>query len=709
MTELGPTNTTKGGIDTALANVRKLIDKVPRKVKRVLVIGFFTLNAACAGGRVSASPTPGPTLPHTADVTPMSTPEIAGTPGTPDKGGTHNIIVTPIPNAPSGTRVQDFLNTEGGQIGSDLLTDLKGKQSLISGWLDNANKIFSATGITPNMDINYLRNKDGSIQWAAGFFIQPDLTKPQQTAFIVDAEGHVWQTPPGSYKTIFKQGADGNITGISALIDDSGKVIGVIDGTTKSLQMLKTGLQLTDQFLITDAQIQSEGGITSSQKLIDVTFASTPVEQLPATQIAMDHIISAFSQVNITITPDQPLLQRKISGKDGKTYTIAYVHIDPDPKKNGEPLEGDCPVMINTGEGWREPALNEFAQLFFPTNPISIGVGISAADNNKDLPSYSQTVKTQFGFVHVSDETMQRWWVGNKFDRMVSYGVQKGLGVKISKIFFNGDTYQKDQNVDDYMQARFRQILPSIQKNKGKVPFVIVLGDEPFFTYQGKVMWQGENPDPSNPNPTDALVAKYGRDWIIHAYKAMFDTAKEFGLEPGVDFNVIGITLPGAELPGTLNTYLNNEVVREKKAIAAALGISWETVPFDIGESFQLGENDPSKQRLFSIPSNRADLQTIIQTLQATAKVTNSPIHMEDMDIWGSDTTALAQEISIVVEAAVRSGVVPDITLFNGVRFGTAKDAWPTDPIFLPPTHDKSVFYYAILTGLLRASSSPAQ
>lgn len=107
----------------------------------------------------------------------------------------------------------------------------------------------------------------------------------------------------------------------------------------------------------------------------------------------------------------------------------------------------------------------------------------------------------------------------------------------------------------------------------------------------------------------------------------------------------------------------------------------------------------PSKLRFYAIPPSALDESVVQKTLEDAAAETGSRIHIEDMDLLGDDP-ALAAEVRKVFSAAGKSGVVSDIVLFNGLRFGSIEDVWPTKPVFLPPDHQKSRYFYAMLGGL---------
>ena len=108
----------------------------------------------------------------------------------------------------------------------------------------------------------------------------------------------------------------------------------------------------------------------STFTLVPPTPTSTPtppIETLPVTQKSVSQFVSSMQTAGINITAEQ-ILQQKLEiqtliGADGKQYEIATAHLDPDPSKQGEILEGDYPLLIKTEKGWNEATLQNIAKI----------------------------------------------------------------------------------------------------------------------------------------------------------------------------------------------------------------------------------------------------------------------------------------------------------------------------------------------------------
>ncbi len=84
----------------------------------------------------------------------------------------------------------------------------------------------------------------------------------------------------------------------------------------------------------------------------------SPIESFPVTQESVSRFTNAMQKAGINITEESVLKQgfqiQTIIGADNKTYEIAFTHLDPDPSKQGEILEGDYPLMIKINNRWKE-------------------------------------------------------------------------------------------------------------------------------------------------------------------------------------------------------------------------------------------------------------------------------------------------------------------------------------------------------------------
>jgi GH35 family endo-1,4-beta-xylanase len=74
---------------------------------------------------------------------------------------------------------------------------------------------------------------------------------------------------------------------------------------------------------------------------------------------------SAMQAAGIKITAEQLLQQgleiQAITDTDGKEYEIATAYLDPEPSQQGEPLEGNYPLLIKQGNEWEKATLANLA------------------------------------------------------------------------------------------------------------------------------------------------------------------------------------------------------------------------------------------------------------------------------------------------------------------------------------------------------------
>ena len=90
----------------------------------------------------------------------------------------------------------------------------------------------------------------------------------------------------------------------------------------------------------------STATITLTPVLSTPTITPIPaIESLPETQESVNLFVNALQNAGISTTMEQILQQgltvSSISGKDGETYEVATVHIDPNPNVQGEAFEGN--------------------------------------------------------------------------------------------------------------------------------------------------------------------------------------------------------------------------------------------------------------------------------------------------------------------------------------------------------------------------------
>jgi len=124
--------------------------------------------------------------------------------------------------------------------------------------------------------------------------------------------------------------------------------------------------------------------------------------------------INALNNAGMKLTLGEFLtngLQYKtITGVDGKNYEIAYYHLDPDPKKKGEALEGDIPMMIKTENGWEEISISNSCKIMGLTCGTVSGIGIT-----RDwIPDHEEVKKIMIDGNALKIDYDLMWWLPEK-------------------------------------------------------------------------------------------------------------------------------------------------------------------------------------------------------------------------------------------------------------------------------------------------------
>lgn len=143
---------------------------------------------------------------------------------------------------------------------------------------------------------------------------------------------------------------------------------------------------------------------------IPPTPTITPIpalELLPETQNSVGLFVNAMQNAGVSITTEQILQQglkvTSISGKDGKTYEVAIVHIDPNPNEQGEVLEGNYPLMIKMENSWEKVTLKNIGNL------IGFEFGAQGiARRIKQVQGYADVLGENYNLVMTEDEINQK-------------------------------------------------------------------------------------------------------------------------------------------------------------------------------------------------------------------------------------------------------------------------------------------------------------
>jgi len=179
---------------------------------------------------------------------------------------------------------------------------------------------------------------------------------------------------------------------------------------------------------------------------------------------------------------------KKTKDHDGSSFALALT-------KDGTPLFIATQDPKSGEWEWRETAWKDEGE---KTN-LPIGTILDFGDNGSKLPSYKQLGSEQFNFITLSGSVYEKWWKNGGMDYWTSFAHTNNLPVSINPIFFHDDVYNIENptpdNVRQFMKDRLRKILkyaalPTNDPHHIKISS-IVLANEPFVIYKGRVIWQG--------------------------------------------------------------------------------------------------------------------------------------------------------------------------------------------------------------------------
>ncbi len=316
---------------------------------------------------------------------------------------------------------------------------------------------------------------------------------------------------------------------------------------------------------------------------------------------------------------------------------------------------------------------------------VDLGTTVDLSDPNSKSPDFSRKVEENFDFITLTGAFMEEWWDYGGAEYWSKWAFTRRIPFRINNLFYHHDK-NAESNAVGYINQRLKKVIEVIINNRvttesfpqeeiNNTRFQIVLGGEPFYHFDGAIHWQGQYS-----NQAFLLFQELGTDWLVEAEMVLIDIAISKGLIPGKDFQIIGINLPGIELPGDMTDFTIKEVKRIKQEVfkrlnleaKMELGIStWKDVPFDIGSEFHLGQTLGARNS--TLPLNKFDIDVINQNSADITFQTGSKIHITELDGVG-DPYNLAQVMGLLLT----KGNFESINFFEPFKPVTdaSKDPW---------------------------------
>lgn len=325
--------------------------------------------------------------------------------------------------------------------------------------------------------------------------------------------------------------------------------------------------------------------------------------------------------------------------------------------KTEEPmLVGD---KEKTGEwSWRVAGLNDLTELF------GISLGSMTDGGFNDLVPVTDVMKQDFAFSTEAGTFFIKYFNNYGPPRAFSNAAKLGIGLRVQEVFRPQEDYGQVKDIPnigsqkdamDYLKKRSDDILSlvSIAKKGTNIgPMDVVLWNEP---------WWKDGQTPSDMN--DNLIRFMGgsENAIVESYVAFYKLAREKNLAPGVDFNIIGINMPGLEIDSQYANTMTVKISAIKKKIAAKLQLDEKKLNFDIGIQFHLGQAQGERNITLPIPLDSGALQTWLGKLNG---LTGSRLHITEADFIGEKKDA-ALAYATLYRAACNSNSVDSMNFWS--------------------------------------------
>jgi endo-1,4-beta-xylanase len=228
------------------------------------------------------------------------------------------------------------------------------------------------------------------------------------------------------------------------------------------------------------------------------TPTETPIpslESLPTTRESVSQFATAMQKAGISVSAEQILQQglqfQTVTGVDGKQYEIAFAHLDPDPSKQGETLEGNYPLMIKSdSEQWEEATLGNIGTL--AGKEIGVSYGFVTSPGVREAAANFNSVEVAWDLRWDGTEPSQGvtmfGYNSDKFsypDREVDYAIEHGQSVVGMPLIdwnsypawltkgINEKTFTPDQ-VKEFVKNR---IVKTMEQYKGKINTWVVVNE----------------------------------------------------------------------------------------------------------------------------------------------------------------------------------------------------------------------------------------
>jgi hypothetical protein len=411
----------------------------------------------------------------------------------------------------------------------------------------------------------------------------------------------------------------------------------------------------------------------SNPELFDLNNPNAPIPQF----------VNAMRTAGIEVDPQEVannLEFRQITGVDGERYVVAsYMIVG----ESGRSYFMGYKAKREETENWlwQNIGIKDFC--------TNCGSTVDFSDPQSRSIDYERKVVANFSHITTTGAFMETYWQYRGGEYWSRFASRYNLPLFIHNVFFNFDS-MPERGANEFISNRLSKILTTITDNSSStLPFTLILAGEPYFYYQGQIIWHGKYDQ-------FMLYRELGQNWIVEAEFELLSQIFHRQIDPQ-RIKVIGINLPGIETSNPVTEYTINYVIRLKQQVFERmnaemkeyLGIrNWSDVPFDVGMEFHLGNRLGDRNVTLPIPIN---IDTILNNVKTITTQTGSQVHITELDGIGSE-----EQIAEAFASLIQSNTFSSITFFEPFKpIEGPEDPWQN--ILFDDQQLPTQWYYRLL------------
>ncbi len=509
---------------------------------------------------------------------------------------------------------------------------VEGNQEILSDNAEYLRSMIRATGVEPGEIRVYTNGAEG------------DNSRNESVAFSPDGKSIL-------YPQVQKDGS------IKYAVSPSSTSFAAEDGVTPEDTIRFGNVKLPKDTKVEDVVVRWIGeqrivqatDANGSQFIFNTANGEWVSIDMPSTKMArpsIESFSSALNNAGLPFTPEQLLEQgfqtETIIGIDGKPYTIAYAHLDPDATKEGEANEGEWAVMIKDSDGskWKGLKPGEFEAL--------TGIKVFIAGNYDNIVSLGARSPHEFSGLnvewafhldvsHKDEKTIDYGMIDYALDMSKASGMGKATGGML--IWDNGNLpswFQDYKTKETLLPVLENHISKITSKYKGKIDTWTVV-NEPFkpgnkaSSYWNDIFGEDHSwikqafvvADKNDPNAklilNDYGIEFFGKD----KYEDIYNLCKELK-SSGTPIDGIGFEMHiyANDLITGVQSY---DDLRKSIKEFQALGLEVQFTELDVDMSGVAGSNEEKLKK-------QADIYFQLGKMAAEEGVTNITIFGEKDD-----------------------------------------------------------------------------